>query len=261
MRAPRLVLLALMIPTLLTCERKPTGPLIGDGELSILFIGNSLTATNELPALVATIAESVGHSIAFGSIAPPNFSLEDHWNTGTTERIREARADVVVMQQGPSTLPENQEHLRIWAQQLAAPIREAGGSPALFMVWPSKARFEFFDAVRESYQGAAQAVNGTFLPAGETWRTAWRLDPDLSLYGPDDFHPSLLGSLAAALTIYAVLFEDDVSDLPSRLLPSSEHLSPIELDPETAALLYQAVDETVASFSRTGALLPAPSSG
>ncbi|MDH3224200.1 MAG: hypothetical protein OEO23_10835, partial [Gemmatimonadota bacterium] len=49
---------------------------------------------------------------------------------------------------------------------------------------------------------AAANVDGTLFPAGEAWRAAWRVDESLGLYGGDGFHPSVLGSYLAALTIY-----------------------------------------------------------
>lgn len=106
----------------------------------------------------------------------------------------------MILQQGPSSLPESREHLVFWSGRLAEAIRAAGGRPALLMVWPPSPHPEAFDDVRDSYAAAAKAVDGLFIPAGETWREVWKRDPALALYGPDGFHPSQLGSLAAALT-------------------------------------------------------------
>jgi hypothetical protein len=246
----------LLLAALNACGDDATGPVPSDGELRVLFIGNSLTYTNDVPALVATVAEAAGHSIGYGSITQPNFSLEDHWVAGVAEAIRNARADVVVLQQGPSSLPENQAHLREWSERLSGPIREAGGRPALYMVWPSQDRLAFFDAVRDSYLAAATAVDGLFMPAGEAWRTAWAVDPTLQLYGPDGFHPSRLGSIIAALTIYAVLFDAQVADLPTELVPTSSELETIRLDPAIAEIVYPAVDNTVSRFNVEPASLP-----
>lgn len=84
-------------------------------------------------------------------------------------------------------------------------MRESGGRSALFMVWPEASRAQAFDDVRDHYAQAATLVEGIFIPAGETWRAAWAREPGLPLHGPDDFHPSSTGSLAAALTVWAML--------------------------------------------------------
>jgi hypothetical protein len=194
----------------------PTGPdpEIPEADLRVLFVGNSLTATNSLPGLVALLAEEAGLSFAWDAVVRPGSSLADHWNQGLEGAIRAAGADVVVLQQGPSTLPQNQEHLAHWAGVIAPVVREAGGEPALLMVWPSERRAAFFPDAYASYADAAREVDGIFIPAGQTWVEAWRLDPTLDFYGPDRFHPSYLGTLAAAHTVLAVLYDLDPADIP-----------------------------------------------
>lgn len=232
----------------LACNAEsPTGA-IPPAEVRVLFVGNSLTEFNDLPALVRTVAEAAGHTLEYEAVLAGGQSLEDHWHSGVAGYIRRAGADVVVMQQGPSSLPDNQVHLREWSDTLARVIREVGGRPALFMVWPSRPRFSAFPAVRDSYRGAAEAVGGIFAPAGQAWLETWERDPDAELYGPDDFHPSFLGSLVAALTIYRMLYGEPVTDLPARLEPASPGLSTVELDPATAAVVYAAVEAAVAEW-------------
>jgi hypothetical protein len=204
----------------------------------VLFIGNSLTASNDLPALVREIARADGRELDYDQLLAPGVSLEDHWNAGAAEVIADVGAEVVILQQGPSSLPESQDHLRTWAERFAVPIREAGGTPALLMVWPEDSRREAFDAVSESYRSAAAAVDGLFIPAGDAWRAAWERDPDLALYGGDGFHPSPLGSLMAALTVYAVVFDADVGALPASAAPGVPR--------ETFDVLVAAVRQVVA---------------
>ncbi len=117
--------------------------------------------------MVWTVGEAAGRDVAVGARLYPGGNLEDHWNTGAIAVIRDQRADIVVLQQGPSSLPENQAHLREWSVRFAAEIRAAGGVPALYMVWPSKGRLHAMDAVRDAYAGAAEAVDGYLIPGGE----------------------------------------------------------------------------------------------
>ena len=109
--------------------------------LRVLFVGNSLTHTNDLPAVVAMLARKGGTAIEYETIAPGGFSLEDHWNAGDVPAaIATDKWDAVVMQQGPSALPESQVNLREWAARLADLAREHGTRPALFTVWPERYR-------------------------------------------------------------------------------------------------------------------------
>ena len=185
--------------------------------MRILFIGNSLTYVNDLPGLVQRLADATGAEQTYvESVALPDHSLEDHYKRGDAlDAIRRGGWRVVIMQQGPSALEESREHLILWTGIFATEIRAVGAEPALYMVWPSTARFFDFDRVRDSYRMAAESVNGRFLAAGETWRAAWARQADLALYGSDGFHPSPLGTYAAAVTIFGNLYQRSVVDLPA----------------------------------------------
>lgn len=144
------------------------------------------------------------------------------WNFGGLEAIRSGQWDFVVLQQGPSAT-EGRPSLWEFAERFAVEIRSVGATPALFMVWPSVSRSFDFDGVSESYAEAARLANGVLLPAGDVCREAWSHDASLPFYSPDQFHPSQLGSYAAALTIAAGLSGEDAFDFPhSFRMPSGQ---------------------------------------
>lgn len=249
MHGVRILLLAgaMLAATSLRClgtGSQPARRLDPHADVTALFIGNSLTATNDLPRLVRRIAEAGGRRFDYAEQLAPGASLEDHWHAGAATVIAQAGARVVILQQGPSSLPESQTHLRTWAERFATPIRESGGVPVLLMVWPDASRLEAFEAVSASYRAAAEAVDGVLIPAGDAWRAVWARDPDIPLYGVDGFHPSPLGSLVAALTAYAVLFDADVTTLPDAAAP--------DVPREMLDLLLAAVAETVTAGSAVG---------
>jgi hypothetical protein len=191
------MLARLALATLLFTQPTPT---------RILFIGNSLTYSNDLPAMVCAMARSAGRQATCESVAKPDYGLEEHWNE---REAREAIArgwDVVVLQQGPSALPESRNLLIDYTRRFDSEIKKAGARTALFMVWPSRARRGDFPGVSQSYAAAAKAVTGLLLPAGEAWRAAWAVDPGFPLYNPDGFHPSPMGTYLSALVIYEQIF-------------------------------------------------------
>ena len=190
--------------------------------LHVLFVGNSLTYTNDLPAMVAAFAEAQDQAFEYETVAFPNFSLQDHWYQGDArEALASGRWDVVVMQQGPSSVPENQHMLRVWAEHFAEEGRQHGTEPALYMVWPAAQFSSSFPGVVQAYTEAAEAVEGLLLPAGAAWLAAWERNASLALYGPDDFHPSDTGTYLAALVVYSGLTGISPVDLPATLdLPS-----------------------------------------
>lgn len=185
-----------------------------DSPLEIFFVGNSLTYTENVQQIVQSLADAGGQAMSYHAFLQPNYGLEDHWNEGLPGEIQRLKPDIVVMQQGPSSLPESRVDLVTWTERIDSVVRRVGGRSALYMVWPPASSMDAFPAVRDSYRAAAVAVDGIFIPAGVTWLEAWKRNPNLALYSRDDFHPSYLGALAAAETIYAMLFDVGAARIP-----------------------------------------------
>lgn len=170
-RPRRFSLLALMLFAAIPCASSstPTASDFPEGSTRVLFIGNSPTYVNGLPAMRIALARLGGdQSVNAATVAFPDFALEDHW--GNARRALAAHNwEFVVMQQGLSALPESQVNLRTWSVQFAPLIRAAGATPVMYMVWPMASRTFDFPGVLQSYRNAASAVNGIFAPAGDGW--------------------------------------------------------------------------------------------
>jgi hypothetical protein len=201
----------------------------------VLFIGNSLTFTNDLPAMVAAIAAAVGGTqVEYRTIALPSYSLDDHWRGGGARAaVRERGWDVVVVQQGPSWGPNLEEVVSRWARE----ISEHGAVPALMTVWPQAARIDQFPAVVDGHARAARAAGVELLPAGAAWLDVIRREGGVALYGDDAFHPSELGTYLAALVVYAGMSGTPATQLPSTIEWEGNRLV---VQPETAAVLREA---------------------
>lgn len=230
----------------------PTGPKLEEADTRILFIGNSLTYTNDLPGAVATIAATLGHDVSVYGITAPNFALEDHYLVGVASDIRELEPDIVVMQQGPSSLPASRAHLIEWTDTLSRVVREVGGIPALYMVWPDLDRFFAFDDVYQSYEAAADQVEGIFLPAGEALRRLHLQRPDLTPYSPDRFHPNETGTILAALVIVGALFDESLAGVPASMPAAGRGGRKVEMIPDEFPLLPEIADEVLVSLTPTG---------
>ena len=187
-------------------KRRAVGPVV-EREQRLLFIGNSLTEANNLPSIVCRLAAAGGHQATCDAVLGGGYALEDHFAEGVAQqKLARERWTIVVLQQGPSSLDASRVNLRLWTARFAPLIAAAGARPALYAVWPEKARTFAFPQVSDSYRLAASDVGGLFFPAGDAWLAAWRRDPSLPLYSSDDFHPSLAGSYLAALVIYRVIW-------------------------------------------------------
>ena len=197
------VLAAALALTAASCG-STAGELAPDPTLRILFIGNSLTLANDLPGMVARLGRSdPSREVVVACVCAGGYSLADHWSRGEAQRvIADERWDFVVLQQGPSALPESRTLLIDYATRFAGEIRKIGARPAIYMVWPELEREAEWSAVTASYTAAAEAVNGLLLPGGEALRAVRAADPSIPLFS-DGFHPSLTGSQGVALVIYA----------------------------------------------------------
>lgn len=184
------------------------GQAAGKDTIRILFVGNSLTYVNDLPAIVKELAGQDKKTIVYKSFLLPDYAIEDHLNEGKVQKeIESGSYDFVVAQQGPSAMPESQVMLLNAAKKLAELCTTNKTKLALYMVWPMKARSFDLVNVIQSYSNAAKETGALLCPAGLGWKHAWQEDADLPLYSADNFHPSVTGSVLAALTVYGVLAE------------------------------------------------------
>jgi hypothetical protein len=222
--------------------------------LHVLFIGNSLTYSNDLPAMFTELAAAAGKPRPFvRAVTAPGLSLEDQWNRGDAQKaIAVGGWDFVVLQQGPSASPEGTLLLRTYSRKFAELIRKGGARPVLYMVWPSVARRDDFDGVALSYRDAAKDVRGLLCPAGEAWRAAWKRDPGLAFYSADGLHPTAMGTYVAALTFYGVLYGQSPVGLPGVLaLPGGVRVDIPEVQARTLQeAAADAVGRTLAAPSR-----------
>jgi hypothetical protein len=244
-RATSMLLLATTscMPQRAVVPTPPTGP-----GLHVLFIGNSLTYVNDLPAILESLADSAREPLLeTRMVAKPDYSLEDHWNDGDAiSGVNAGGWNVVVLQQGPSSLDASRALLIQYTRLFAAAIGRIGARPALYQVWPTADRPMDFARANESYRLAASTVNGMLFPVGEAWLAAQRIDPSTPLYAFDGLHPSPEGSYLAALVMYAVLYSRSPAGLPARLrLRNGESFA---IAPSVASVLQRAAAEaTVAA--------------
>lgn len=249
--APNVVLVSLLLS--FGCASTPSepgpNPLPGPqpGEFGVLFVGNSLTFWNDMPLILERLLETADVGpLHVETVAFPNYGLQDHWVEGTARaRIALGGWQAVVLQQGPSAT-EGRPSLLEYTERFAGEIGRVGARTALYMVWPDRTRSFDFDGVSDSYRTAAQTVGGLLFPAGEAWRSAWARDADLALYGPDGFHPSLIGSYLAALVMYEQLAGRDPRHLPAEVPTSAGTVALLE---EVANILQEAAAEANTLFA------------
>lgn len=234
--------LAILAVAAIACAAAPIDQIASPpqvGALRLLFLGNSLTYVHDVPHLVLRMSAAVGRMPrTVVTRAAPNLGLEDHWNDPQTRALlASGNFDVVIMQQGPSTLTASRVDLLQWAGVLSTGARRHEARPAIYGVWPP--RGGDIDAGVTNYADAARAKDALLFPVAAAWRATWAADPSMPLYGPDDFHQGVHGAWLAALVIASVLH-----DLPPASFPN---LFPGTITATQETLMKSAAASAIAS--------------
>ncbi len=188
----------------MACKKETSS---SDSARTILFVGNSLTYTNDLPAIIVRLGKEKGIEIKTEVIAYPNYALEDHWNDGRLQDlVAKNKYDFVVVQQGPSSQNDGRIMLQDYGARIKTLCDTHKSKLAFFMVWPALANIGTFDGVIKNYSDAATATNSLLCPVGQVWKKYFEDTNDYSYYGPDMFHPSEKGTEVAAKIIFDTLF-------------------------------------------------------
>lgn len=175
----------------------------GQKKINVLFLGNSLTYSNNVPELVKLIASCDSVELSYRSICFPNYALVDHWNDGNAQKeIESGVYNFVIVQQGPSSQTEGRAYLLDYGLKFDTLCDKQHTKLVSYMVWPAKSRLTDFSGVHDSYKLLADSAKAIFAPAGDAWQRVWEENAEVKLYSEDDFHPNYQGSLLAAMVLY-----------------------------------------------------------
>lgn len=186
---------------------------VKQNQFNVLFIGNSLTSSNDLPKLVRREAAKQGVVVHTKTVAKGNYAIVDHWAEGEVQRLIKTKLyDFVVIQQGPSSQPNGRRMLINGGAPYAELSRQNNAQLAYYMVWPALQYYHTFQGVIDNYTAGAEANDAILIPVGTRWRQYITDTGDRSYYGSDGFHPSKKGSQMAAEVIVETLFNPATCD-------------------------------------------------
>jgi hypothetical protein len=187
--------------------------------LRVLFVGNSFTYYNEMPAMVHDLAEGDPGARPIFSVeyTAPNWSLHEASDDGgLSDLITDVDWDVVVLQDASYYLADSESW---WAREtlpyasvLRREVASAGGETMFFMTWGyehgaySEDSYDGMQArLADGYRTLAGILSAEIAPVGIAWGEALRDRADLELWKRDGHHPSRLGSYLAACVFYREL--------------------------------------------------------
>ena len=180
---------------------------MGKKSLKLLFIGNSFTARNNLPGLIAKLAEPHGIAIEHKLLSIGGAPLRLHWNKGEAlKEIQGGSYDYVVLQE-QSTLPaKNPTRMRESVRLFDEPIRAAGAKMVLYMTWARRHAPETQQKITDAYTSIGHEFGAIVVPVGIAWQKFLAGHEKPVLHDKDGSHPSLAGSYLAACVFVQTLF-------------------------------------------------------
>ncbi len=191
----------------------------GHGRACVLFVGNSYTFVNDLPAAFEALADSGGHSVATGTLAEGGATLAGHLAAAETRKtLRDSRWDVVVLQE-QSQIPSI-DQLRVTemypaARGLVRAVRNAHAKALLFLTWAHRHGWPenglrgyspMQTAIDSGYLKIGRELHVPVAPAGVAWSAELRQPTHPDLWIPDGSHPTVSGTYLAACVFYATMF-------------------------------------------------------
>ena len=177
--------------------------------VKVLFIGNSFTARNDLPGLIAQLAAARDKNLEHRLISTGGASLRTHWNAGEARQaIQDGHYDRVVLQE-QSTLPvKNAKRMHENVRLFDEAIKAAGARTVLYMTWARQNAPESQQAITDAYTGIGRELGATVVPVGLAWQRFLGKHEHPVLHDKDQSHPTLAGSYLAACVFLAVLFRE-----------------------------------------------------
>ncbi len=258
MRVNRCLLILLWIAFSGHLHSQPLG-------VKALFLGNSYTYVNNLPALISALAASAGDTLYYDGNTPGGYTLGWQPVAHATDpvslaKIRQGTWDFIVIQE-QSQIPAI-EALRDSCMLPAAFIlrdsareNDACSQILFYLTWGRRfggtqcfspnycsPGFTDFDQMQDSitraYKILADSADGWIAPVGEAWRLTLN-NSSIVLHDQDYSHPNLNGSYLAACVFYSSMFHKPSTGLDFHA----------GLFPDTAMILQLAADSIVFGYS------------
>ena len=196
--------------------------------MKVLFIGNSFTYFNEMQDIFQNLCVAAGHDVVARRRTVGGYGVEHHTDF-ESEHGKAVLADLAegwdyAVIQGMSSQPAlNRGLFLAKSKVLAEKIREFGAEPLFYQTWAYRdgteklastgmAYADFFGALKEGYALAAVENNAPQVFVGQLFFDLNQPAGPLDLICEDHFHPTLLGSFAAAVCFFRHFFPGERSD-------------------------------------------------
>ncbi len=192
--------------------------------MKILFVGNSYTYFNDMPAKFLELCNENGIGAKVWSVTRGGYSFA-HYLSEENEKGIEFRArlserayDYVVLQDQSVRPAEHTESFLESSRRLCRMVKENGAIPVFYQTWGRREGSEVLEKhgwthaemhalLKDAYTRAAEENGARIVYAGDAFRAAYA--DGVEVYHPDGSHPSDEGSKVIAKAFFDVLCAAD----------------------------------------------------
>ncbi len=169
--------------------------------MRLLFIGNSHTYYNDMPAMVSALFTAMGQKNQITMLTAGGKNLLFHAKRADVSfNLRHGGYDAVIVQGKGAEFDETS------FREGAAALKEMAdstGTPIFFYLPFAPAnRREWQRIITDAYQSFCREMECQFAPVGEVFTRMMLTEPATTLYEADNNHASKAGSYVAAVTIF-----------------------------------------------------------
>ena len=178
--------------------------------MKILFVGNSHTYFNDMPATFAGLWETArGERPEVTMLAYSGRSLQWHETEYFALRFNllYGRYDYCVIQQQAHPFPGEAETAGP-LEFIISLCRSVGTVPLLTETWAECAAPEHQSVITAAHEALAKRLGITLVPVGSIWQSLLQEHPEIDLFWRDGEHASPRGDWLIAATLCAVLSGD-----------------------------------------------------
>ncbi len=200
---------------------------ISQNQISILFIGNSLTGFNDLPGIFKSLCNESNKDILVDHCYRYGKALRHYVNDETViNKIKERKWSYVVLQSDDISAFEDMYHIEInTLKKFKKYIQDNCSSSKIIyeMIWglrngvyiQGEGYYSYEDYINKIYEGTlyfSNELNLTIAPVGWAWRQCRQNMPDLELFTADNAHPAYPGSYLGACVFYNIIWGEEINN-------------------------------------------------
>jgi hypothetical protein len=184
--------------------------------LKVLFVGNSLTYYNDMPAIMIGLVqqEQPDRPLKVAMVTGPGVSLRDHYRSGKLEEVLQEHGpwDWVVLQEKGGLPLADRDQVQHYTRVLAEQVRKSGARPIVYVDWSNP---PVCKADERGYYGIAHQLQIDTVPVSDIWHGLHEELSDCSLLRADGIHPKFAGSYVVAYTCASKFLGKAPASLPA----------------------------------------------